>query len=162
MGNNLCGSRVWRRLSSQEPLPMDATFGVNFRGSAGETRRYPGGSKERMAHPRGGLSSVFACSYADSVFFEPVLQPGMYPQLYPHWLRKGLPNGLRNRLSATSRGMPHSDSQEPAGPSWSSRTTRGTTKYFEPQTGRARATRGRWQLLGNAKDNLGFEGYRYR
>ena len=41
---------------------MDATFGVNFRGkSAGKTLRYLGGSEVGMAHPRGGLSIVFAC-----------------------------------------------------------------------------------------------------
>ena len=50
--------------------------------SAGETRRYPGGSDEGVALPRGGLSYVLACNSADSESREPVLQHAMYYRLY--------------------------------------------------------------------------------
>ena len=62
MGNHICGSRIWGGLSAQEPLQMDATFGVKFRGkSAGKTLRYLGGSDMWMARSGSGLSVVFAC-----------------------------------------------------------------------------------------------------
>ena len=52
------------------------------RASAGETRGYPGGSDEGVAHPRGGFSYVLAYNSADSGSREPVLQHAMYYRLY--------------------------------------------------------------------------------
>ena len=55
---------------------------MNCRASAGETRRYPGGSDVGMARSGSGLSYVLAFNSADSESREPVLQHAMYYRLY--------------------------------------------------------------------------------
>ena len=68
-----------------------------------------------MAHPRGGLSYVFACNSADSESREPVLQHAMYYRLYHrswfagrktyarHVLWRGAPAGTRDKTVGQSQ-----------------------------------------------------------
>ena len=75
---------------------------MNCRASAGETRRYPGGSDEGMARSGSGLSYVLACNSADSESREPVLQHAMYYRLYHRsWFagRKTYPRHVSLRVA---------------------------------------------------------------
>ena len=82
MGDHFCRSGLRIGLPAGEPESVDETLGMNCRASTGETRGYPGGSDEGVAHPRGGFSYVLAYNSADSESREPVLQHAMYYRLY--------------------------------------------------------------------------------
>ena len=79
--------------------------------SAGETRRYPGGSDEGMARSGSGLSYVLAYNSADSESREPVLQHAMYYRLYHRswfagcktYARRVAPAGLRDKTVGRSQ-----------------------------------------------------------
>ena len=117
MGHNIRWSGIRLRLPASELASVDETLGMNCRASIGETRRYPSGSDEGVAHPRGGFSYVFAYNSGDSESCEPVLQHAMYYRLYHrswfagrktyarHVPRRGAPAGCATRPSIDHRGV---------------------------------------------------------
>ena len=113
MGHNICWSGLRLGLPASEPASVDETLGMNCRASAGETRGYPGGSDEGVAHPRGGFSYVLAYNSADSETREPVLQHAMYYRLYHRsrfegrktYARRAPQRVCAKRLSVDRRGV---------------------------------------------------------